>query len=165
MWCRDNVERNRGSRLASLLAAGLIGVLPVTEVAEGSEFRFVVEDLPDNSAAWLPSEVVIHQETDLKGGLIFLLMNPTARTHVFLAEGLHEQVTGENGEISIKPLRVTIAPEDNVRIMVSTAQWAGSLEPGMVETFPFFCPLHRGDIETGGTIRMVHHGGIIRTVP
>lgn len=165
MWCRDDAEREREAWLRSLCAVWVIWALPVLQVVYGSEFRFVVEDLPDSSAAWLPSEVVIHQETDLKGGLIFLLTNPTARTHVFLGEGLYEQVARENGEISAEPLRVTVAPEDSVRTVVSTAQWAESREPGLVETFPFFCPLHRGDSEAEGTIRMVHLGGTIRTVP
>jgi hypothetical protein len=144
---------------------GLAWVLSVQQVAHGNEFRFVVEDLPDNSAAWLPGEVVIHRETDLTGGLIFLFVNPTARTHVFLVEGLYEQVVGENGAITAKPLRVTVAPEDSVRTVLSTAQWEESRERGAVEAFRFFCPLHRGDADSGGTIRMVHLGGIIRALP
>jgi hypothetical protein len=151
--------------LVSLLAVGLTWILSVSQVAHGSEFRFVVEDLPDSSAAWLPGEVVIHTQTDLTGGLTFLLMNPTTRTHVFFVEGLYEQVVGEHGEVSAKPLRVTVAPEDSVRTLVSTAQWEESRERGAVEAFRFFCPLHRGDADSGGTIRMVHLGGTIRTVP
>lgn len=161
-------SRGRGWQCASpvsLLVVGLTWVLSVSQVVHGGEFRFVVEDLPDHSAAWLPSEVVIHRETDLTGGLIFLLVNPTARTHVFLVDGLYEQVAGEKGEMSANPLRVTVAPEDSVRTVVSIAQWQGSRERDAVETFRFFCPLHRGDADSGGTIRMVHLGGIIRTVP
>jgi len=156
--------RQRAS-LVSLLVLGLTWVLSVHQVAHGSEFRFVVEDLPDSSAAWLPGEVVIHTGTDLTGGLTFLLANPTTRTHVFLVEGLYEEVVGENGEMSAKPLRVTVAPEDSVRTVVSIAQWQGSQERGAVEAFRFFCPLHRGDADSGGTIHLVHHGGTIRTVP
>lgn len=151
--------------LVSLLVLGLTWALSAHRVAHGSEFRFVVEDLPDSSAAWLPGEVVIHMGTDLTGGLTFLLANPTTRTHVFWAEGLYEQAVGENGEISAKPLRVTVAPEDSVRTVVSIAQWQGSQGRGAVETFRFFCPLHKGDADSGGTIHMVHHGGTIRTVP
>lgn len=151
--------------LVSLLVVGLTWALSAHRVAHGSEFRFVVEDLPDSSAAWLPGEVVIHTGTDLTGGLTFFLVNPTARTHVFLVEGLYEQVVGENGEMSAKPLRVTVGPEDSVRTLVSIAQWQGSRERGAVETFRFFCPLHKGDADSGGTIRMVHLGGTIRTVP
>ena len=150
--------------LVSLLTVGLAWALWATQAARGSEFRFVVEDLPDNSAAWLPSEVVIHTETDLTGGLIFLLLNPTARTHVFFVEGLYEQVVSEHGDITTKPLRVTVAPEDTVRTVLSIAPWEGSRERGAVEAFRFFCSLHRGDADSGGTIRMVHLGGTIRTV-
>lgn len=154
----------RGVSLVSVLIVGLTWMLSAIQVARGSEFRFVVEDLPDHSAAWFPSEVVIHTETDLRDGLIFLLVNPTARTHVFMVEGLYEQVAGEQGDVVNKPLRVTVAPEDSARTLVSLAPWEGSRERGGVEEFRFFCPLHRGDIDTGGTIRMVHHGGTIRTV-
>lgn len=149
--------------LVSLLIVGLAWALPANQSAWGSEFRFEVEDLPDNSAAWLPGEVTIHKETDLKGGLVFLLVNPTARTHVFFVEGLYEQVVGENGEITVKPLRVTVAPEDTVQTVLSTVQFEGGRERGAVEEFHFFCPLHRGDADPGGTIRMVHLGRTIRT--
>ncbi len=150
--------------LMSVLAVGLTWVLSTNQVARSSEFRFVVEDLPDQSAAWLPNEVVIHTDTDLGDGLIFLLVNPTVRTHVFMVEGLYELVAGEQGGVATKPLRVTVAPEDSVRTVVSPTLGEGSREPGVVEEFRFFCPLHRGDVDTGGTIRMVHHGGTIRTV-
>lgn len=150
--------------LVSLLTVGLAWGLPASQVARGSEFRFVVKDLPDNAAAWLPSEVVIHTETELEGGLVFLLVNPTARTHVFFVEGLYEQVISENGEIAAKPLRVTVAPEDTVRTVLSTTQFEGSRARGEVEEFRFFCPLHRGDADPGGTIRMVDLGGTIRMV-
>ena len=151
--------------LVSLLVAMLAWGLPASQVACGSEFRFVVKDLPDNSAAWIPSEVVIHTETELEGGLVFLLVNPTARTHVFFVEGLYEQAVSENGEFAAKPLRVTVAPEDTIRTVLSTEQFEGSRERGGVEEFRFFCPLHRGDADPGGIIRMVHHGGTIRMVP
>ena len=151
--------------LVSLLAAVLAWALPACQIARGSEFRFVVEDLPDNAAAWLPREVVIHTETDLRGGLVFILVNPTARTHVFLAEGLFEQEAGKSGEAATKPLRVTVAPEDTIRTVLSTAQFEWGQARRDVEEFRFFCPLHRGDTDPGGTIRMVHLGGTIRMVP
>lgn len=150
--------------LVSLLTVGLTWALPASQVAHGNEFRFVVKDLQDNAAAWLPGEVVIHTEKELEGGLVFILVNPTARTHVFFVEGLYEQVVGENGEIAAKPLRVTVAPEDTIRAVLSTEQFKGSRERGEVEEFRFFCPLHRGDADPGGTIRIVHFGGTIRMV-
>lgn len=138
--------------------------LAANQGAYGSEFRFVVEDLPDNTAAWLPNEVDIHKETDLRGGLIFLLVNPTARTHVFFVEGLYEQIVSENGGVAAKPLRVTIPPEETARTVLSTAQFEGVREERKVEEFRFFCPLHRGDADPGGTIRIIHRGGTIRIV-
>ncbi len=150
--------------LVSLLAVGLAWALPASQVAHGSEFHFVVNDLPDNAAAWLPSEVIIHTETELEGGLVFLLVNPTARTHVFFAEGIFEEIVGKSGEPTAKPLRATVAPEETVRTVLSTTQFEGSRARGEVEEFRFFCPLHRGDADPGGTIRIVHVGGIIRMV-
>lgn len=150
--------------LVSLFTVGLTWALLAGQVAHGNEFRFVVKDLPDNAAAWLPGEVVIHTEKELEGGLVFLLVNPTARTHIFFVEGLHEQVVSENGEIASKPLRVTVAPEDTIRAVLSTEQFKGSRERGGAEEFRFFCPLHRGDADPGGTIRMVHFGGTIHLV-
>jgi hypothetical protein len=108
---RYQVSMAAGVSLVSVLIVGLTWMLSANQVARGSEFRFVVEDLPDHSAAWLPSEVVIHTDTDLRDGLIFLLVNPTVRTHVFMVEGLYEQVAGEQGDVINKPLRVTVAPE------------------------------------------------------
>lgn len=152
--------------LVSLLAVGLTWGLLANQVARGSEFRFVVKDLPDNAAAWLPSEVVIYTETDLKGGLTFVLENPTSRTHVFLAEGLLEQIVSESGEAATKPLRVTVAPEETVRTLLSTMhiEKVHAGKGGTAEEYRFFCPLHRGDADASGTIRMVHLGGTIRMV-
>lgn len=152
--------------LVSLLLVGLAWALSANQMAWSGEFRFVVEDLPDNSAAWLPREVVIHTETDLTGGLVFILVNPTARTHVFLAEGLFEQGAGESGEVATKPLRVTVAPEETVRTLLSTAhiETVHVGKEGTAEEHRFFCPLHRGDTDASGTIRMIHLGGTIRMV-
>ena len=128
--------------------------------AGGSEFRFLVKDLSDNTAAWLPNHVVIHQETDLSGGLIFLLENPTARTHVFFVEGLQEQIIDENGTAGVRPLRVTIAPEETVRAVVSMGPF--QMVHADTTEHQFYCPLHRGDSDPGGTIQIVHHGGTIQ---
>lgn len=156
-------ERQRSS-LRSLVVVGLAWALSASHVVHGGEFHFMVKDLPDNSAAWVPGEVVIHTETDIRGGLVFVLANPTARTHVFLVEELYEQVVGENGEVAAKPLRVTVAPEDTVRAVLNTAPLEKDWERGRVEEFRFFCPLHRADTDPGGTLRMIHTGGTIKAV-
>lgn len=164
----DSMSRwsQRTLLVSLLIIMGLAWALPANQIAWSSEFRFVVEDLPDNSAAWLPREVVIHTETELTGGLVFILVNPTARTHVFLAEGLFEQEASESGEAATKPLRVTVAPEETVRTLLSTMhiEKVHAGKGGTAEEYRFFCPLHRGDADASGTIRMVHLGGTIRMV-
>lgn len=150
--------------LVRVLPLLLIWCLAVSQSAQGGEFHFTVQDLPDNSAAWLPDQVVIHRETDLSGGLLFILENPTARTHVFLVEGLEEQMVDENGALNVRPLRVTIAPEETIRAVIDTGPFQGVHSEREAE-FRFFCPLHRGDRDPGGTIRIVHLGGTIRMVP
>jgi hypothetical protein len=148
------------SVLLVTLCYGLLG----HEAAHGAEFRFVVADQPDQSAAWLPSEVVIHAGTDLDGGVVFVLENPTARTHVFLVEGLYEQSAGENGNVIRKPLRVTLAPEETVRTLLDMEQFARRPEQQEAQEFRFYCPLHRSDVDPGGTIHLIHRGGTIRMV-
>lgn len=148
---------------ARAMTALVVCSLTASQAVHAGEFRFIVQDLPDNTAAWLPSEVVIHHQTDLSGGLIFILENPTARTHVFFAEGLYEQLGGEKRGAGIKPLRVTIGPEETVRAVVSTAQFQGAREERATEV-RFFCPLHRADSDPGGMMRIVHRGGTIHIV-
>lgn len=131
--------------------------------ARGGEFHFTVMDLPDNTAAWLPEQVVIHRDTDLNGGVSFILENPTARTHVFFVEGLEEQIVHENGSVDARPLRVTIAPEETIRVVLGTEQFQ-VVPLGQGAEFRFFCPLHRGDSDPGGTIRIVHLGGTIQII-
>jgi len=138
--------------------------LPASRSAYAGEFRFVVKDLPDNSAAWLPAEVMVHLGSDLKGGLVFVLANPTARTHVFLAEGLYEQSVGVNGELSKKPLRVTLGPEETIRTVLDIEQFNRAPEKEEPEEFRFYCPLHRSDEDPGGRIRLIHRGGTIHMV-
>lgn len=139
-----------GMALAAL-ASGFIQPTP----AGAAEFHFVAENRGENRATWLPSEVIIHKSTEMQDGLVFVLENPTDRTHAFAAHGLFEEVMGAHGEITMKPLRVNVTPDDTVRVQVSTAQFAGGMNgPGM-EEFPFFCPLHKGDAHLGGTIRVV----------
>lgn len=143
--------------LMSLLAVGVAWALPASQVAHGNEFRFVVKDLQDNAAAWLPGEVVIHKRTDLEGGLIFILENPTPRTHVFEAPSLFEQIVEGPEAPTVKPLRVYVAPGETVRVQVSIEQL--ELDPGRdasgAQTCLFFCPLHGADEAFRSTIRVV----------
>ena len=123
----------------------------------GGEFHFIIHDLEGEAAAWFPREVIIHKRTDLEGGLVFILENPTPRTHVFEAPGLFEQMVEGTEALTVKPLRVYVAPEETVRVQVSTAQLEREPEPDAsgAQTCPFFCPLHGADEALRSTIRVV----------
>lgn len=130
-------------------------LMPSTSL--GGEFRFVIQDLEGEAAAWSPREVVIHKSTDLGGGLIFILENPTPRTHVFEAPGLFEKIVEGPEPLTVKPLRVYVAPGETVRVQVSIEEL--KREPGTdtsgTQTCPFFCPLHGADEALRSTIRVV----------
>ena len=133
------------------------GVMPSMSLA--GSFHFVIHDVDGGAAAWFPREVVIHKRTDLDGGLIFMLENPTPRTHVFEAPGLFEQVViAEGSEAStVKPLRVYVAPGETLRVDVSTEQLTIEPEPDASgsQICPFFCPLHGSEEALRSTIRVV----------
>lgn len=132
----------------------LVAVAGSPDAARAAEFRFAAESVGDGRAVWVPNDVVIHRKTDLQDGLAFVLDNPTDRTHAFAAYGLFEEVMGAQGDISRKPLRVNVTPDDSVRVQVSTAQFEG-MQDSTNEDFEFFCPLHKGKAHLGGTIHVV----------
>ncbi len=142
------------TRLRRVVLAALVGGLMLFSLVGAAEFHFVAEERSEKRAAWVPQEVVIHRSTEMQGGLVFVLENPTDRTHAFAAYGLFEEVMGTGGETTRKPLRVNVTPEDTVRVQISTAQFEGRMDE-VKEEFPFFCPLHKGDAHLGGTIRVV----------
>lgn len=152
---------NRLHRRLSVAALGLLLLIvescPLPSTSLGGEFHFVIQDLEGDAAAWLPREVVIHQRTDLEGGLIFILENPTPRTHVFEAPGLFEQIAEGPEPPTVKPLRVYVAPGETVRVQVSTEQLKREPETDAsgAQTCPFFCPLHGADEALRSTIRVV----------
>ena len=45
----------------------------------------MVQDGSEQRALWIPQEVVIHRSTEMQDGLVFVLENPTGRTHAFAA--------------------------------------------------------------------------------
>lgn len=157
----------RVPRRASVAGLGLGAMVIILIVVEWSlatpstgsaeEFRFVIQDVEGNLAAWSPREVVIHKNKDLEGGLVFVLENPTSRTHVFEAPGLFEQIVGERDATTVKPLRVTVAAGETMQIRVSTAQFSrssGACAEGE-HSYRFFCPLHKGDADMGSAMRVV----------
>jgi hypothetical protein len=139
---------------SSLTTAALVGALSLWSAAGAAEFRFVVRDMGEKRALWVPQELVIHRSTEMQDGLVFVLENPTDRTHAFAAFGLFEEVMGAGGALTRKPLRVNVTSDDTVRVQISTAQFERRTDEA-VEEFPFFCPLHKGDAHLGGTIRVV----------
>lgn len=143
------------SALGLLLLIAASGARP--SASFGGEFHFVIQDLEGEAAAWFPREVVIHKRTDLDGGLLFILENPTPRTHVFEAPGLFEQIVEGTEAPTVKPLRVYVAPGETVRVQVSTEQLKREPETDAsgVQTCPFFCPLHGADEALRSTIRVV----------
>lgn len=150
------MRSTRPSRLVSGLAtAALAGALGFWNAAGAAEFHFVVQDLGEKRALWVPQEVVIHRATEMQDGLVLVLENPTDRTHAFAAYGLFEEVMGVHGDITTKPLRVNVTSEDRVRVQISTAQFERGEATSEEETYPFFCPLHKGDAHLGGTIHVV----------
>lgn len=140
--------------VSGLATVALVGALGLWSLAGAAEFHFVVQDLGEKRALWVPQEVVIHRSTEMQDGLVFVLENPTDRTHAFAAVGLFEEVTGAGGAVTRKPLRVNVTADDTVRIQISTAQFERRTDE-VREEFPFFCPLHKGDAHLGGTIRIV----------
>lgn len=141
-------------RVSGLATAALVGALGLWSPAGAAEFHFVVQDLGEKRALWVPQEVVIHRSTEMQDGLVFVLENPTDRTHAFAAFGLFEEIMGAGGKVTRKPLRVNVTSDDTVRIQISTAQFERRTDEAS-EEFPFFCPLHKGDAHLGGTIRVV----------
>ncbi|GMV50830.1 MAG: hypothetical protein AMXMBFR67_23730 [Nitrospira sp.] len=141
-------------RVSSVATAALVGALGFWSPTGAAEFHFVVQDVGEKRAVWLPQEVVIHRSTEMQDGLVLVLENPTDRTHAFAAFGLFEEIMGVGGELTRKPLRVNVTTEDTVRIQISTAQFERRTDDTS-EEFPFFCPLHKGDAHLGGTIRVV----------
>ena len=149
------MKRKRLFHLAGgLMTAALVGALSLWSSAGAAEVHFVVRDVGEKRAVWVPQEVVLHRSTEMDDGIAFVLENPTDRTHAFAAYGLFEEITGAQGDVLTKPLRVNVTSEDTVRVRISTAQFERRTDD-TIEEFPFFCPLHKGDAHLGGTIRVV----------
>lgn len=139
----------------AIALALLLALIAAPSSGRAGELRFVVfvvQDMEDGSAAWLPTDVILHKEKDLTSGVVFVLHNPTARTHVFEVPGLFEQTVDVCAEPMVKPLRITVAPSETVHVQVNITE----LEQAPEEMrYRFFCPLHPADAELTGTIRIL----------
>lgn len=146
-------------------AAGLAVVL-VTAVFTGApawagEFRWVASEMmPPRWAIWQPNQVMM-SDADLKGGLTFILENPTKEEHVYAVRGMFEMTSEKSTEVlapgeepgmvyHLKPLRVTVPPGETRRIAVSTAWFEGARVDGG-QLFRVWCPVHK-DQHLGGHI-------------
>lgn len=138
--------------IALVLLLALIAAPPSVRAGELRFVVFVVQDMEDGSAAWLPTEVILHKENDLTAGVVFVLQNPTVRTHVFEVPGLSEQTADGGAEPTVKPLRITVGPQETVHVQVHIT----ALEHAPEEIrYRFFCPLHPADAKPTGTIRIL----------
>ncbi|MCP9468946.1 MAG: hypothetical protein NNA31_02985 [Nitrospira sp.] len=129
-------------------------------VGHAEAIRFIAYDLENQQAAWAPQEVTVHRN---EGGeeLIFILNNPTERTHAFEAPGLLEQISDQDGSPLTRPLRVTVAPGETMEVMIRFAPAESDRDPepscqAGSTCYRFYCPLHRGDNDPGGIIHLVH---------
>ncbi len=141
--------------LALLVGMTVSCLNPTTSPA--AEFHFVIHDVEGDAAAWSPREVVIHKRSVLDEKLVFVLANPTARTHVFEAPGLFEQILEGPEARTVKPLRVYVTSGETLHVQISVEQWKRRLgaNPSEAESYEFFCPLHGPEEELRSTIRVV----------
>lgn len=128
-------------------------------LSEAETVRFNAKELENQQASWTPQDVEIRYNNG-EEGILFVLENPTDRTHAFEAPGVLELVVAENLDRMMKPLRVTVAPRETMEVRIRFSQVEGDPESLCAESgvkcYRFYCPLHRGDNDPGGTIRVIH---------
>ncbi len=148
--------------LAGLAVAILVGGLLTSKAAQAEEFMFVAQELGKKTVIWLPSIVVIEAATDLEGGLVFILDNPTNKEHAFAVHGFFEMIAAEEGKeivqsdpasYVLKPLRVKIDPRGTKRIRVASEMLEGHRSAG--QRFKVFCPIHARQVHINGAIWVI----------
>jgi hypothetical protein len=133
------------------------GVLLGPPVAVAEIYHFVAQELENRQASWAPYVVTIVKSPDVQHGFVFVLENPTTRTHIFESPGLlHDEAT-EHGKSRLTPLRITVAPGETVEAAVRFAQ--GDIDHVLTcsteePCYRFYCPIHRGDDDTAGIIHV-----------
>ncbi len=123
-------------------------------IATAAEIHFVAGELSKDHAIWHPGQIIIDNTVDLKGGLVFVLENPTNTEHGFAVQGLMQQIPAENrmeitlggGDIDVmdftfKPIKVIVPPHSTKRIQVGTQPLEGAQAEG--RRFRYFCPIHK----------------------
>lgn len=153
-----NMSRCKPTMMQILCVSALVGGVCLSpRIGQAETFRFLAQELENRQANWAPQEVVIHRDKDFEGGLLFILENPTVRTHAFEAPGLLEQTVGDNQESLTRPLQITVAPGETVEVRVRFALVEREPDTPCADgaaCYRFYCPLHRGDNDPGGTIRV-----------
>lgn len=130
--------------------------MALPDLGSATELHFVIRDVEEGRAVWFPREVSLHYwSDDFTEPLTFRLENPTERTHVFEAPGLFELVEAGSGRTA-KPARVTIAPEETMRILVDRDRMANDVigSEGGMRAYRYFCSLH-GEESDASTLRVV----------
>ena len=129
------------------------GMLAIPPAGWTKEIVFVAREVEGQQAVWLPKEIIIHRDTDFTEPLILRFENPTNRTHVFEAPALFESI--DEGGIQItRPVRVTIPPEGTELTVIDRDRMVNDAVAAEEETvtYRFYCPLHRADMDMGGSI-------------
>jgi hypothetical protein len=127
-------------------------------LGQAETVRFSAKELENQEASWSPHEVVLRRNDDSQEGFVFILDNPTNRTHVFEAPGVLEQIAAKDLDHITRPLRVTVAPRETMEVVVRFAPVeveSDPLCPNGAACYRYYCPLHRGDNDAGGTILLI----------
>lgn len=127
-------------------------------LSQAETIRFSAKELENQEASWSPHEVVLRRNDDSEEGFVFILDNPTNRTHVFEAPGVLEQIAAKDLDHVTRPLRATVAPMETMEVVVRFASVEGESDllcPNGAACYRYYCPLHRGDNDAGGTILLI----------
>lgn len=154
-WSMSTTTASLIQTLSALLLIAWTVLSP--RIGEAEAFRFTAQELEHQEANWTPQDVEIHRGHDVEDGFRFVLDNPTTRTHAFEAPGVLEQLEAENREFTTRPLRITVAPGETVEVHVRFTQIERDPETPCADgaaCYRFYCPLHRGDNDPGGLIRV-----------
>lgn len=116
-------------------------------------------ELENQQAMWTSQEVMIRRHDTADEKPIFILTNPTERTHAFEAPSLFEQSRAPNGSPLTRPLQVTMAPGETMEIVIRFLSIEGDAEP-LYQTsavcYRFYYPLRHGKNDSVGIIHLVH---------
>ncbi|HXF91459.1 MAG TPA: hypothetical protein VNK46_01785 [Nitrospiraceae bacterium] len=152
------MNRSTGRTIQLLPLFLIVWTVLNSQTGRPETFQFTAQELANQQATWSPGEVTIRRNRDPQDELVFVLVNPTKRTHAFESPGLLELAIDDQDGPLARPLRVTVAPGESLQIRVGVAQGEREPDPACTtagECYRFYCPLHRGDNDPGGIIRVI----------